>query len=769
MPFGQSEDFTSMGHNLAMILNRAGGFLLGILILILYATGIFRDINLFLQVFSVILLIIFLAKGLFERYQFHSHKPVQDPSLPKRKHLLDKAVQKTKNPVLQEAELGTLLLAAAYIIVEAGSSGATPLFAFVYLLFCLLGATISYWPGLAYLGALAVTVEVGSFIACDTKPFSLFYLFIRLSFLLIFGAFFRIVLFSEIHRRRYLFQKKVADHIKKIHDTARQYRLNPATHGKKDTAIEKEKQGLELVSSVDAVKKSLQNLLEISSFGFSPRLHSLLLYLPDAPYFVLNNAVSSSTSLIKTPIPIRRGIFGAIEKNRTPIFLNEIPHTYNPLCYYRFQENISSLAALPIMWEGQLLGIIIADRLEKCPFSEEETRSLNKLSREIVRLMEFERLFIKLLKQKSAHEKFHKVAHEFNRAMGKDQVAKAAITAINDVCDAQFAALTYREDNTNRDVIIAADWAGHNTDHLCGRSLLPDAGLVAKVIKLGHPLPESPILRPQQVIFDPSISLPGLSTAKVLPLRWSNKITGTLVVGNPALPLHSRNTQNMLEVIAGHSAIALAQAILYEQLEKLARTDGLTGLINHRHFQEKLENAFQRASRYNKHLTLAIIDIDHFKRVNDRYGHPAGDRVLHLIAEQLYHESRQTDIVARYGGEEFAIIMEETNWEDARRAAERIRTSVAKQKFSSARETFQCTLSVGIASYPAHAKNKDDIIACSDQALYQAKRLGRDRVVVYDHLPADPKIEPGRRQEMYPPIKRTRPQNKNPQKHDDFH
>ena len=169
------------------------------------------------------------------------------------------------------------------------------------------------------------------------------------------------------------------------------------------------------------------------------------------------------------------------------------------------------------------------------------------------------------------------------------------------------------------------------------------------------------------------------------------------------------------------------------KLEELAFKDGLTNLFNHRYFQEQLNKAFQRAARYNRQLTLAIIDIDHFKQINDRYGHPVGDEILQEIAKHLYQGSRQTDIVARYGGEEFAIIMDETHWKDAFLAVERLRESVAQREFSVEGEILHCTLSIGLANYPEHALDKNEIIKFADQALYQAKGNGRNRVEIFSN------------------------------------
>jgi diguanylate cyclase (GGDEF)-like protein len=138
-----------------------------------------------------------------------------------------------------------------------------------------------------------------------------------------------------------------------------------------------------------------------------------------------------------------------------------------------------------------------------------------------------------------------------------------------------------------------------------------------------------------------------------------------------------------------------------------------------------------RAERYGRHISLIISDIDHFKAVNDTYGHPVGDKVLKKVAEMLSLSARRTDVVARYGGEEFALLMEETGAQGALLIAERIRKTVEAETFRTEIGSFKCTLSLGIATFPTDANQKSKLTECADQALYQAKRSGRNRTVSF--------------------------------------
>lgn len=175
------------------------------------------------------------------------------------------------------------------------------------------------------------------------------------------------------------------------------------------------------------------------------------------------------------------------------------------------------------------------------------------------------------------------------------------------------------------------------------------------------------------------------------------------------------------------------QAAEGEFYKELSRKDGLTDLYNHRFFHQLLETEISRGKRYNRVVSLIMIDIDNFKRFNDSHGHPAGDVALRQLAKLLRQSSRACDFVARYGGEEFAIIAPEAAPDAARRMAERIRSVVAETVFEGeeAMPGGSLTISLGVATFPMQAADKSELVERSDQALYRAKALGRNRVVVH--------------------------------------
>ena len=166
-----------------------------------------------------------------------------------------------------------------------------------------------------------------------------------------------------------------------------------------------------------------------------------------------------------------------------------------------------------------------------------------------------------------------------------------------------------------------------------------------------------------------------------------------------------------------------------EHLQDLSTTDPLMGIYNRMFFNKRIGYEFQRADRYRKPLALMILDLDHFKQVNDNHGHPFGDLVLKRFAMLITENVRNVDIVARYGGEELVVLLPETNKEQAVSVAERIRSSVERSVITSEGISVSITVSIGLAFFPAEGiESTDELLKIADQALYQAKKEGRNCV-----------------------------------------
>jgi diguanylate cyclase (GGDEF)-like protein len=241
----------------------------------------------------------------------------------------------------------------------------------------------------------------------------------------------------------------------------------------------------------------------------------------------------------------------------------------------------------------------------------------------------------------------------------------------------------------------------------------------------------------------------GEKTTLDVPLEFGGQVIGVLgIVESGYCRRFTDDEKQLFSQLAVLAAIAIHNADLFATLEHLAITDGLTEVYNHRYFYERLAQEIARAGRYELPLSLLIIDVDDFKLYNDRFGHRAGDAVLHDLAALLKTQTRQhVDLVARYGGEEFAVILPSTGMQGAatvgerlrstvadgdagaaRRVAERIRTSIADEVFGPPEAHASLTVSVGVASFPDHAASVDGLVEAADRAVYRAKERGKNCV-----------------------------------------
>ncbi len=232
--------------------------------------------------------------------------------------------------------------------------------------------------------------------------------------------------------------------------------------------------------------------------------------------------------------------------------------------------------------------------------------------------------------------------------------------------------------------------------------------------------------------------LPAARNLVVVPLSAEGRPLGALVLEQPDRRSGriQRRVVSGLERSASYAALAMRNAWLLEQVQRLAATDGLTKIANRRTFEATLEREVARATRSADHLSLVIVDIDHFKTLNDSHGHQAGDEVLRNVAAALACECRDFDTAARYGGEEFAIVLPGCGPEEALVIAERLRRSVA-----TAPSVVGITASAGVATFPSHANDADTLVRAADDALYDSKRAGRDRTSMSTGVPPEAQVD----------------------------
>jgi diguanylate cyclase (GGDEF)-like protein len=213
-----------------------------------------------------------------------------------------------------------------------------------------------------------------------------------------------------------------------------------------------------------------------------------------------------------------------------------------------------------------------------------------------------------------------------------------------------------------------------------------------------------------------------------LPLIIEGKVFSYLAIKD----LNIKNlTIDHLYIISNQFALVLKKIRLYHKLQELAITDDLTHTFSRRYLMERFGEEYNRSTKFKHKLSLLMLDIDHFKACNDKFGHLVGDIVLASVADEIKKNIRQVDLAGRFGGEEFAVILPEADKPGAANTAERIRSSIANRLIQAYDETIAATVSIGVATYPDDAKKPEELIDRADWSLYRAKQSGRNRVSIY--------------------------------------
>jgi diguanylate cyclase (GGDEF)-like protein len=218
-----------------------------------------------------------------------------------------------------------------------------------------------------------------------------------------------------------------------------------------------------------------------------------------------------------------------------------------------------------------------------------------------------------------------------------------------------------------------------------------------------------------------------------VPLVLRDQPIGVIMVQSTQQNAYTREQIHLLEMISVQTAIAIENARLYGEAQLLATTDFLTGMLNRRELFVRADQEFERARRYRHDLALMMIDIDHFKKVNDTFGHLVGDQVLRTLSRICQKQMRHVDVLGRYGGEEILILMPETDQGHAIAAAERLRNEIDAMVVETENGQVKVTVSIGLTSYQyGRGMNLEMMISHADNALFAAKSAGRNRVHVYD-------------------------------------
>ena len=623
---------------------------------------------------------------------------------------------------------GALFVAAAFAIIEVSGGPDGPLYPLLYLTAAFSAAFFARRTNAALL-LLIVGTEAGLIVGVGAShtPEALRGLISHTSFLLLFSALFGLFLRGDIMRQRRNSELLLRARIDSIESEARDFRLSSSVGPVAADISAGEMKRRRRVGSVEAIHGALCDVMVIAERSLS--LHSVVLLWLDVRRQNLRviEHRSESSAVCSGFVGAGAGLVGAVVQRREPVVLTRMRPGHQGLVYYEEMTPVTDFIGVPVMHGEDLQGVLCGDRIDGVAFGAADLEQFTVLAGAASRAVQVERLFSAMDDEKYKKERFYQASREFNEVLTVEEVAEVAQRATQRVTEAELVAVAVSERTEGMMHIAAITWDGHaDLSGLLGMQFKAESTLVGAAINARHPLPHGNKKIGSAAVFGPGFEL-DIPAVKVLPLLWKGYGIGAIVLGGKQNSSFDDDGLEMIKVVGDHAAMAIANAQMYERMEQLATTDGLTGLTNHRAFQEHMDDMLRRGRRYQRPVSIALTDIDHFKAINDTHGHPVGDKVLSRVAQVLLHNARCTDVVARYGGEEFAVVMEETDIEGARLIAERIRQSIEAEVFAGTGGNFGCTLSLGIATFPADGDTKAELIAAADKALYAAKNNGRNQ------------------------------------------
>lgn len=471
----------------------------------------------------------------------------------------------------------------------------------------------------------------------------------------------------------------------------------------------------------------LQQMLELSS--------AVVLWSgPEADQISLYAYVSEHEPLKSGPYLCGSGITGAL-KNHDELVLAPVTLRTPAIPYYTTNENVGSFMAIKLQVDATSgcqrdgVGLLCVDRLSSECWSDNEYRLITEVAEQITADVSVARQLFVYDRERHAYRRAFDGLRKLNVALGLESTFIASADAVKTIVPADFFSISLTENDQHRICFVQGDKA----DLLDNQSFPIEQGLVGQVIKYRRTLPNNADYAGTSPVFSSAHLFSGYRSLMIIPLlRESGPVIGAMIVAAEKANMFTRTCREMLELVATQIVVKIELAKSHEQINRLATIDVLTGIANRRAYQCGFEAMLERASRRSGSLYLILCDIDHFKRINDRYGHPVGDLVLQQVARLFERVVRTNDLAARTGGEEFAILLEDTEQSGAWKVAERLRALVEDLRLAFNGEAVHVTISLGIAAFPHDAETMEKLVSCADKALYQAKSAGRNSTVIWE-------------------------------------
>jgi diguanylate cyclase (GGDEF)-like protein len=377
----------------------------------------------------------------------------------------------------------------------------------------------------------------------------------------------------------------------------------------------------------------------------------------------------------------------------------------------------------PLRLEDRLLGVVYLDsRVAKGIFTADDAGILVALTNHVATSLETARaaqLEISVQtaqRQRDLAEQLRAAFESMSDTLEPEKILVRLMRSARALLDCDRAWLITREAD-GRCVLTESGFYGETAQHV------PTDRRTTALLARDEPVAGADVALPKAI----ADRLPGARTWLVLPLRSRTSSIGALVLGSTE-PHGLAQRAEVASALVAQGLTAYDNASLFARVQNLAVVDELTGIANRRRFTEMADRDLEAAIRHGRPLSAMMIDIDHFKNINDTYGHPTGDDVIRAVANRLTEHARRTDLLGRYGGEEFALVLPETGARRCRDLAERLRAGIGDVPIPTRSGPLPVTVSVGMTSRGPGDTDLTALLSRADEALYKAKKAGRNCV-----------------------------------------
>ena len=452
-------------------------------------------------------------------------------------------------------------------------------------------------------------------------------------------------------------------------------------------------------------------------------------------------AMAGETTHVVAEVGSREGIFGAAFKAGTPVFLRSV-REQDPRIVHRVDASeLGGVLALPLMDAERPWGVVVLDVVDAEALTATARELAGNIADFVARLITRAVDLTAVKGGMREKDAFYEACREVSRHVRIDAISEAVVRSAGQFVHMDACAVALCDESGERMRVVAHSGFDPEPPE-APFFVTPSEGLLAQAVRHTTTIDRPDVAsadRPPLLFGTAAGPTVDLSSLLVLPIvaPGGGAPLGAMVAARRAAPPFDREDPERLQVLLHQVGAAISNGRLFAEHESRGVTDGMTGLPNHRRFQEVLSSKLAASGRTRLKTSLLLMDIDKFKTVNDTYGHPMGDEVIRRLARLLADTVRDgTDLAARYGGEEFCLVLDDTDAEGARILADRIREAFKEEVFvfndGDKPVSFRCSVSIGISTHPDHARDQQQLIDLADQALYQSKEGGRDRVTCWN-------------------------------------